>query len=303
MQTARPTISLVTPNFNLAATLETTLRSVLDQHYPRLDYVVVDGGSTDGSVDIIRRHANRLSSWTSEPDGGLYDSLNKGFARTTGEIMGWINSDDMHLPWTLSVVAEIFETLPQVQWITSLHPLVLNEKGQAAGCPYAGGFNRADFMRGGNLPRPDQFGRVWIQQESTFWRRSLWDAVGGRVDGGVVTGGDFELWSRFFQHADLYGVGVPLAGFRHRANQNSAAMRDRYLAVAEAALQRQGGKRYGRWTQAWRKRAWNAFGRRPLARAWPGWLLQGLSAAGVLLPVPTIRHRRGGWRVEQDYIL
>jgi glycosyltransferase involved in cell wall biosynthesis len=93
-----PRISLVTPSFNQAEFLEATLRSVLDQGYPNLEYIVVDGGSTDGSTAILERYADRLAWWVSEPDRGHGHALNKGFARATGEILGWINSDDLLLP-------------------------------------------------------------------------------------------------------------------------------------------------------------------------------------------------------------
>src|SRR5215469_5586779 len=95
-----PKISIVTPSFNQAEFLEETIRSVLDQNYPNLEYVVVDGGSTDGSVDIIKKYAHRLAWWVSEPDDGQYAAINKGFKHSSGEIMAWINSDDKYLPWT-----------------------------------------------------------------------------------------------------------------------------------------------------------------------------------------------------------
>src|SRR5712664_2616221 len=111
-----PRISIVTPSFNQASYLEAALKSVLDQNYPNLEYIVVDGGSTDGSVEIIQRYADRLTYWVSQPDRGQMDALNKGFRRTTGEIMAWLNSDDMLCSWALQTVGHIFQDLPAVQW-------------------------------------------------------------------------------------------------------------------------------------------------------------------------------------------
>src|SRR5881394_195745 len=107
-----PKISIVTPSFNQGQFLEETILSVLDQNYPDLEYVVIDGGSTDGSADIIRRYASRLSSWCSERDEGQSHAIAKGFARCSGEILGWLNSDDVLLPGALAEVAAYFEAHP-----------------------------------------------------------------------------------------------------------------------------------------------------------------------------------------------
>src|ERR1051326_100921 len=129
-----PQISIVTPSFNQGAFLEETIQSVLDQHYPNLQYVIIDGGSTDGSVDIIRKFERYLAFWVSEPDGGQYDAINKGFSRTTGEVMAWLNADDKYLPWTLSTVADLLASLPQVEWVTSLPHLFWDQGGRAVEC-------------------------------------------------------------------------------------------------------------------------------------------------------------------------
>jgi glycosyltransferase involved in cell wall biosynthesis len=111
--TARPLVSIVTPSFQQAEFLDETIRSVLEQDYPNLEYLVVDGGSTDGSVEIIERHADRLAWWTSEPDGGQAAALNKGFARARGEILGWLCSDDVLVPGAIARVVHELERDPE----------------------------------------------------------------------------------------------------------------------------------------------------------------------------------------------
>ena len=112
-----PKISIVTPSFNQAPYIEETLQSVLGQNYPNLEYVVIDGGSADGSVDIIKKYEDQLHYFVSEKDFGHGHAINKGFAKTSGEIMAWINSDDKYMPWAFNVVAEIFKKFPEVDWI------------------------------------------------------------------------------------------------------------------------------------------------------------------------------------------
>jgi glycosyltransferase involved in cell wall biosynthesis len=199
-----PRIALVTPARNCAPYMEATIRSVLAQEYPNLDYFIVDGGSTDGTVDIIRKYEDRISGWISEPDNGMYDALNKGFARTTGEIMGWISATDTLHPGGLRVVGSVFRDLPEVEWIT----------GRATACTEAGmttaildtpHWSRWRFLMGANRA---------IQQESTFWRRSLWERAGGCVDASRRMSSDFELWVRFFRYAKLYPVSGLIGNYR-----------------------------------------------------------------------------------------
>ena len=242
MSTPALKISIVTPSFNQAAYLEDTIDSVLSQRDPNLEYVVIDGGSTDGSVDIIRRHAARLAHWVSEPDKGQYDAINKGFDKVTGDVMAWINSDDKYTPWCFSIVREIFSRFPAVEWLTTVQPLSWNAQGQATSINFSGGFHRDSFLKGGNLPTKGSFGRRFIQQESTFWRRSLWERAGGRVDTSLRLAADFELWARFYRHGELCGVLAPLGGFRAYGNQRSVLQAAEYMEEAERVLAQHGGR-------------------------------------------------------------
>lgn len=241
MQTSSLKISIVTPSYNQGVFLQETIDSVLSQEDPNLEYVIIDGGSTDGSVDLIKQHERWLTYWVSEPDQGPYDAINKGFVHTTGDIMAWINSDDKYLPGAFSVVRDIFTQFPEVQWLSTVQALGWNAKGQATSINFCGGFNQTSFLKGGNLPTRGSFQRRFIQQESTFWRRSLWELAGGRVDSTLHLAADFELWARFYQHSELFGVLAPLGGFRSHGNQRSVLHAEQYLSEAERVLRRHGG--------------------------------------------------------------
>jgi glycosyltransferase involved in cell wall biosynthesis len=217
---AIPRITVVTPSFQHADFLESTIDSVLSQNYPNLDFIIIDGGSTDGSVDIIRKHANRLSYWCSERDGGQYDAINKGFAHATGEILCWLNSDDMFFPWTLRTVASIFTQLADVEWISTLQPGFWDRNGFCLGFQQVSGFSREAFFDGCYAEGTGRF-MAYIQQESTFWRRRLWDRAGAGLRSQFSLAADFDLWGRFYIHTHLYGVASPLGGFRINEGQRS----------------------------------------------------------------------------------
>jgi glycosyltransferase involved in cell wall biosynthesis len=233
-------ISVVTPSLNQGQFLEAALCSVLDQNCPNLEYIVIDGGSTDGSVDIIRKYADRLAYWVSEPDKGHYDAVNKGFARATGDILCWINADDMLVPGGLFVVNEVFGKFPHIQWITGT-PALWNPLGHLAEV-----IESTPVYSRSCLSRGEHNGLILhgVQQESCFWRSGLWKKVGSHVDTRWHLGGDFDLWTRMAQYADLITVGTVLAGSRIHSGQRSARQKDEYFRQIEAIAATRGERRW-----------------------------------------------------------
>lgn len=204
-------ISIVTPSYNHARFIEQTILSVTGQGYPNLDYIVVDGDSVDSTHRILAKYSHKISHCIVERDGGHSYALNKGFAVSSGDIMGWINSDDMMMPWSLKAINEIFAQFPHVNWIQGL-PAIWNSEGCLinASVNY---INIYDYLLGEYK---------WIQQESTFWRRSLWEEAGGFISNDVNLMVDGELWTRFFLLTDLYHVSCVLSGWRQYGNNRSS---------------------------------------------------------------------------------
>lgn len=220
-------ISIVTPNYNGGEYLEETIKSILSQNYPNLEYIIIDGGSTDNSVEIIKKYEDKLAFWVSEKDNGLYDALQKGFLLTTGEIMGWLNSDDMIHSKSLFAINEILQ-LPNVKWLNG-RPTVFDEQGKIVMVAEYKRLSKYDFWR-------EKY--KWIQQESTYWHRDLWNQSGGYIDNNLKLAGDFELWNRFFQYEKLFTVNSLIGGFRIRTkNQLSRDFIQGYIEETKIVLQ------------------------------------------------------------------
>jgi glycosyltransferase involved in cell wall biosynthesis len=263
-----PSISIVTPSFNQGKFLRAAMCSVLNQTEITPEYIVMDGGSTDESPQIIREYEGRLHHWKSAHDDGHYAAINTGFAQSTGGVMAWLNSDDQYTSWALSIVTEIFSAFPEIEWLTTLFPMRWDERGRAVRCSPRRGYSKAAFLAGENLPMGDWYSEGCIQQETTFWRRSLWERAGGALDTRWKLAADFDLWARFFQHAELYAVDTPLGGFRWHGNQRSNLHREAYKQEAMEILRGAGGSVPGRVRSALRSTVGKHLpkGLHPLAR-------------------------------------
>lgn len=227
-----PKISIVTPSYNHAEFLEECIDSILSQNYPNLEYIIMDGGSTDGSIDIIKKYEKYLTYWQSKPDGGQYAAINEGFKRSTGEIMAWLNSDDKYHGSAFHIVGEIFDNYKETQWLMG-RPTVWDSTGKLITIlqsipPWSQQLYLSGF-----------YGPPHIQQESTFWRRSLWEKAGGCLDTSFSLAGDMELWARFFRYASLHQCDIPLGGFRSHADQRSRNFAEQYDSEARSIIERE----------------------------------------------------------------
>jgi len=229
-QNALPKVSIVTPSFNQAPFLEQTLRSVLEQDYPNLEYIVIDGGSTDGSLEIIHKYADRLAYWQSQPDQGQTDAINQGFARASGEILAWLNSDDLLLPGAVSAAVRALHEHPEAAMVYG-DALLINAEGKTIGkFPAA----QTDYRK---LRR----GYVHIPQQASFFRADLWRQV-GPLDVSFYFAMDYDLWVRLAALAPLVYVPELWAAFRLHGAGKSIAADDRCWPEMLRVHYRDGGK-------------------------------------------------------------
>ncbi len=190
MSLNRPRISIITPSFNQAAFLERTILSVLGQDYPNLEYIVIDGGSSDGSVDIIRKYENRLAFWVSEPDHGQAHAINKGLRRATGDWMAWQNSDDIFYPSAFFRVAGVIQKNPEIDFIVG--DIILIDENDTVLRPmcYVKPTYKSLLAEG-----------MVLTNQAAFWKRKIHDEI-GFLDENLHYGFDYEWFLRILKHTD-----------------------------------------------------------------------------------------------------
>lgn len=210
MSSNTPLVSIVTPSFNQARYLEDTIRSVLGQDYPKLEYFIIDGASTDGSVDIIRKYAGELAWWVSEKDSGQAEAINKGLSRATGEIVAWLNSDDAYLPGAVSAAVRIFEENPDAVLIYG-NMLAVDEHGETL-----------NILRYNPLNLEDLLCFQIIGQPAVFFRREALQNA-GNLDPSYHFLLDHHLWLRIALQGRIVHANETWAQARYHAEAKNRA--------------------------------------------------------------------------------
>jgi glycosyltransferase involved in cell wall biosynthesis len=229
--TAAPRITIVTPSYNQGRFIERTLTSVLEQGYPDLELIVIDGGSTDETVSVLERFGPAISYWCSEPDRGQTHAINKGFARSTGTVLGWLNSDDYLLPGSLNTIGRALSDGSGASAIVGHCQVDYVERG------------RSTILRSSYQDR-DRLLAYWrgyeMHQPAIYWRREVMETV-GLLDERLHFGMDFDYWARIAEHFDFRVVDQVLAGSQyHRDAKTGDSYRRWYREIRPLARQYRG---------------------------------------------------------------
>jgi len=224
-----PLVSIVTPSYNQQRYLEETILSVINQDYPALEYYVIDGGSTDGSIEIIKKYEDKLAGWVSESDLGQTDAINKGFDRCQGDIMAWLNSDDIYHVGAISSAVEFLQENPEIGMVYGDTDLI-DEGSRRIGQFNAKQTSYQRLMRGG----------VYIPQPAAFWRKDLWNRS-GPLDTSFYFAMDYDLWVRFAKIARIKYTPQLWASFRIHESGKTTNSDDRCWPEMKKVFKREGG--------------------------------------------------------------
>lgn len=208
-------ISVITPSYNQAQYIERTMKSVLSQDYTDIEYIVMDGGSTDGTVDVIKKYSDQISYWRSEKDSGQSEAINKGLKKATGEVVAFINSDDTYEPGALSAVAKFFQDNPEARWAYGMCRIVSSEDKE---------IRKAITWYKNQLLKKYSYAKLlsenFISQPATFWRRGLHEEFGffDEKDHWCM---DYEFWLRIGKRYPAGVINRYLADFRYHLDSKS----------------------------------------------------------------------------------
>jgi glycosyltransferase involved in cell wall biosynthesis len=226
---ALPKVSIIIPSFNQAQFLEASIRSALEQDYPNIEYIIVDGGSKDNSVEIIKKYQDRLAWWISEKDRGHADALNKGFSHARGEILAWLNSDDLYLPHAVSEAVAVLKDHPEVGMVYGDADLI-DDSGAPAGKFASKQTSYRQMLRGS----------VHIPQATTFFRADVWHQV-GPLDLSLFFSFDYDLWVKIAKVSKVLYVPKRWAKFRIHEAGKTIVNDDRCYPDMLRVLEREGG--------------------------------------------------------------
>ena len=195
-------ISIITPSYNQAAYLEQTIQSVISQNYPSIEYIILDGGSTDGSVDVIKKYESHISYWVSENDKGQSDAINKGLKLATGDIVCWLNSDDLFEPNTLNTIAQFFNEHADAKFVYG-DGMIFYENG-----------NKRDwYCKPGKVDREILSRCDPLQQPSTFWRREIHNEI-GFIDESLYFTMDWDFFMRVVLKYEMHYLPISFSRYR-----------------------------------------------------------------------------------------
>jgi glycosyltransferase involved in cell wall biosynthesis len=225
-----PRITIITPVIGAAQHLEATLRSVIYQCYPNLEYIAIDDDTSNENREILQRYRAHLQWQNCPPGTELCAALNVAFANASGEILGWLEPGDMLLTNGLHVIGSVFTSFPDIEWITG-RPFNFSLGGLPTGLKHLERWSRIRFLAGGNK---------YLHRDTTFWRRTLWERAGGSLATEYGLAGEFEMFMRFFRYARLYSVDALIGGYRtHPGSHSATGSHRRYNQICDQIADRE----------------------------------------------------------------